>query len=159
MTVEHKEVQDTSHYNIQSNVGFRLLFAFNVDYTLSETFVLGSLTDGYATSKLNGKLQKHSVVKGDGTRYALNLNGVSSTIDRASISFSIPQLYFSTPPEGATVFSQQFSDFLPIIRIDDNNYELNSPDGKNTYRYEDGVCVEVRVFRTYANFSFKLIDR
>lgn len=157
MTVERIRVADTIKYNIESRVEFNLILSFKIDFLSQEFFVDDVLIDGFAESRLNGKPQKKSIVKGDGQKYVVNVNGSPVTLSNKQIKRSIPLLYFDMPESKTTIFSQQFSEFLPIQQVEEGVFELTSPDGKNVYRYENNTCVEVQVFRTYANFSFKLV--
>ena len=56
--------------------------------------------------------------------------------------------------DGQRVFSQQFGQFLTFEKVGEHKYLMPSPDGDNYYTYLNGICVDVRVQRDFANFNF-----
>ena len=157
MQVKRLRNADTVQYNIVSQVEFKLLLSFKIDYNLQEIFIDGILVNGSATSWLNGRVQKQSAVKKDETAYKINVDNDLSELTTDGIVLSIPKLYFDRPEGHMEIFSQQFAGHLKMSKKSEDIYELVSPDGKNTYTYENGICRQVKVYRTYANFSFKLV--
>lgn len=157
MTVVKTTTDSTTSYYVESDVEIKILLTFKIYYELEEIFHHDALVDGNAFNTFNDKMQKQSVVKGDGTRYVVNLNGELHQINESKITYSIPQLYYEEPKHQQKIFSQQFATFLDIINTSPGVYEIESPDGKNIYKYnQDGVCVEVKVSRTFATFYFRL---
>ncbi|MEM8895290.1 MAG: DUF6134 family protein [Bacteroidota bacterium] len=160
MTVERTKVGSETQYAVESLVNYKLLLSFKIEYELDERFENGVLVDGSATNSLNDKPQKHSVVKWDGDKYVVNLNGELSQVNREGILLSIPQLYFNRPVNQPHIFSQQFAGFIPLYEKSKDAFVLDSPDGKNYYSYDDeGICEEVKVSRSFATFYFKLKEK
>ena len=136
-----------------SDVTFRILFAFNLQFSQYEKFYDGQLNWGKAISTLSGRTQKESKIKSDKEGYQLTLDGVTVPINKR-IDYSVSQIYFTEPRDGQTVFSQQFGQFMPFKKVGDHKYLMSSPDGDNYYSYVNGICVNVRVERDFANFDF-----
>lgn len=160
MVVERDKRGSETKFSVESSVEYRLLLSFKIEYASEERFVNGILADGTAINTLNGKVQKQSVVKWDGDKYVINLNGELNQINEKGIVFSIPHLYYNEPVNQPQVFSQQFGGFVPMYEDEPRVYVLDSPDGKNYYSYNaEGICEEVKVSRTYATFYFKLKEK
>ncbi len=152
-----KTVNDTTIITITSEAKFRLLLSFNVSYFLEEKFVDGVLISGYAINYLNGKEQKTSSVQRNENKYSVVLDGEKSEFPLHKITYSITSIYFEQPPQlDITIFSQQFSDFLPMYNNSNGEYLLESKNGNNNYYYQNGVLEKVKVARTYATFYFEL---
>lgn len=160
MVTERSKSGSETVFTVDSHVEYRLLLAFKIEYQAEERFVNGVLADGSAINTLNGKVQKQSVVKWDGAKYVVNLNGELTHVNETGIVFSIPHLYYNEPVNQKRVFSQQFGDYVRMYEDTPGVYVLDSPDGKNYYTYnEDGICEEVKVSRTYATFYFRLKEK
>lgn len=157
MTVKRKLSQDQVIYEIDSKVTFRLLFAFTVDYESTSEYKFGKLIKEYTHNQLNGNTQKKSTIWFDGEKYTLDLDGSRVSINEP-IEYSVATVYFEEPTDGKRVYSPQFGEYLTFEKIGDHLYELESPDGLNTYEYTNGVCTEVQVNRDFAKFAFVMTE-
>lgn len=153
MNVKREQTDSGVNYQIESEVTFRILFSFTVNYESTSEYKHGKLINEYTHNKLNGKTQKKSTVWFDGEKYTLDLNGSRSIIKRP-IDYSVAAIYFEEPGNGQQVFSPQFGSFLTFKKVGDHTYEMESPDGNNVYTYTNGICSEVKVYRDFAKFSF-----
>ena len=150
-------IGDTTHIKITSEATFKLLFTFNLTYLLEEQFVNGVLVSGKAINYLNEKIQKQSEFKKTGDAYEVFLDGEKTVFNLNKITYSITNLYFDKPPNlDIIIFSQQFSEFLPLRKLSKTEFELESSNGNNMYYYKDDVLEKVEVSRTYAHFAFVL---
>ena len=149
---------DTLVYAITSETTFKLLVvSFHLKYDLVEKFVNGVLVSGHAENYLNGKPQKVSRVSRVRSDYDVMLNNKLTKFVGASFGYTIPELYYSEPGTRTKIFSQQFADFLTIVKEGPGEYGLINSDGKNMYLYENGICKQVNINRVYASFSFDLV--
>ncbi len=146
----------TKTIDIQSRVEFKLIFSFTIDFNLEETFENGTLKSGSATNELNGVTQKESKIEKRKKDYNLIIGGIPNRLSERSIDYSISEIYFKEPQDNQKAFSQHFGLFLHFEKIGDHKYKLISPDGENHYIYESGICTEVKIFRDYANYSFRI---
>ena len=157
VTVEISRDKGQVKYKINSDVNFRILFSFNVKYQMEEKFYGDRLTWGKAFNTLNGRIQKESeIFSQDDDTYKIVLDGIASITDKKHISYSVSKLYSQEPVNETAVFSQSFGRYLPLTKVSENSYELDSPDGVNVYTYENGICKEVKVSRDFANFYFRI---
>jgi hypothetical protein len=155
MEVEKKVTGNTTLFKVESNVEIRVLLTFKIYYFLEEFFENKVLIKGSAHNTLNDKTQKQSAVLGDKDRYVINLNGEVHQLKESAISYSIPHLYYEEPIGRDKIFSQQFAGYLPLRKVANRTYSVESPDGENVYKYDEtGRCVEVKVSRTFATFYF-----
>ena len=139
---------------IKSEVEFRILFSFEVIYSLNERFVNGVLVEGSGFNTLNGSYQKQTEISRSGNSYTLEIDGVKSNVQVDSIRYSVSRIYFEEPYDGQRVYSQTFGKWMTFEKVGESTYKMVSPDGDNFYTYTNGVCVEVKVERDYAGFSF-----
>jgi hypothetical protein len=153
MTVKRTLEENAVRYDISSEVTFRILFSFTVDYLSYSEYKHGKLIKEYTINKLNGSTQKESTIWYDGKKYTLDLDGVRTTLS-PPISYSVASIYFQEPKDGQKVFSPQFGAFLVFKKIGEHTYEMESPDGINVYTYTNGICSRVNVNRDFAKFSF-----
>lgn len=140
-------------YALNTKTSFRVLLSFDVVYDLQETFDHDILVEGTSYSTLNGSMQKETSIKKQEGGYQLVIDHVPTRINDLSIRQSVSQVYFQEPTDGQEVFSAYFARYLPFRKLGDHMYLLVSPDGKNTYHYENGVCVRVDIVRDFASFS------
>ena len=153
LTVKRTINGNAEEIQFDSDVTFRILFAFNLRFSQYEKFYDGKLNWGKAISSLSGRTQKESKIVSDIEGYQLTLDGVTVPV-REEINYSVSQIYFTEPMDGQLVFSQQFGQFLTFKKVEDHKYLMTSPDGDNYYTYINGICVNVRVLRDFANFNF-----
>jgi len=155
MIVKREISGTTEEISFESDVTFRLLFAFNLKFSQYEKFTNGKISWGKAISLLNGRTQKDSKIITNEKGQMLTLDGVMVKVQEP-INFSVSQIYYTEPKDGQKVFSQQFGQFMAFKKVKENRYLLPSPDGDNYYTYKNGICVRVDVERDFANFYFVL---
>ena len=155
MTVERKSYNNTIDYYIQSKVVFRILFSFTVDYESRSQYVNNELERESTINKLNGNVQKSSVIVRNGEDYLHTQNEITTPQD-GPIDYSVATIYFNEPTPNQQVYSPQFGSYLTFEKIGDHQYKMESPDGTNIYTYMNGICVEVKVSRDFAKFYFKM---
>ena len=155
MTVERRAYNNEVEYYIQSKVVFRILFSFTIDFESSSLYSNGILERESTIRKLNGATQKSSAILKKDEDYSHTLNDVTS-FEEGPISYSVSSIYFVEPEPDQQVFSPQFGKYLTFEKIGEHLYELESPDGTNTYTYMNGICTEVKVSRDFATFYFRM---
>lgn len=153
MTVKRTALENSTYYEIDSEVTFRILLSFTVDYESTSEYKYGKLIKEYTHNRLNGSTQKKSTLWFDGEKYTLDLNGTRYT-EKSPITYSVAAIYYEEPKDGQKVYSPQFGEYLEFEKVGDHRYEMESPDGLNIYSYTNGICTEVKVNRDFAKFSF-----
>ncbi|MEM9339672.1 MAG: DUF6134 family protein [Bacteroidota bacterium] len=155
MKVARNAYNNEVNYRIESKVSFRILFRFTIDFESSSKYVDGVLERESTIRQLNGSTQKASAIIKQGDDYSHTLSDVTS-IEKGPITYSVASIYFVEPTPDQKVFSPQFGKYLTFEKVDEHVYELESPDGLNTYTYMNGICTEVKVARDFATFYFKM---
>ena len=153
MTVKRTALENSTYYEIDSEVTFRILLSFTVDYESTSEYKYGKLIKEYTHNRLNGSTQKKSTLWFDGEKYTLDLNGTRYT-EKSPITYSVAAIYYEEPKDGQKVYSPQFGEYLEFEKVGDHRDEMESPDGLNIYSYTNGICTEVKVNRDFAKFSF-----
>lgn len=142
-------------YTVRSVTNFKVIVNLKIEYELKETYLNGIYQSGSSHSELNGVSQKDSKVKKISNGYKIETESNIVTY-LGDISYSIPEIYFSEPIGKKEVFSQAFGEGLIIEKEREHVYVLVSEDGRNVYTYENGICKEVKVSRSYAVFYIRL---
>lgn len=155
MSVKRTIAENEVTYEINSDVTFKILFSFTVNYESTSEYKYGKLIKEYTHNKLNGSTQKKSTIWFDGEKYTLDLDGNRSTYTEA-IHYSVATIYYQEPKDGQKVFSPQFGNYLSFEKVGDHQYQMESPDGINVYSYTNGICSEVKVSRDFAKFYFRM---
>ncbi|WP_258101868.1 DUF6134 family protein [Marinoscillum pacificum] len=140
-------------YLLNTKTEFRVIFKFEVEYELEETFLNGTLQSGRSFNTLNGNTQKETELAIKQGFYSLIIDGIHTQVDEKEIRNSVSELYFEEPYDGKEVFSAYFGRMLTFDKIGEHLYKLVSPDGTNEYLYENGICVNVKVSRDFATFN------
>lgn len=157
VTKVNRRVQnDIISYELITQTEFRILFKFEVEYELEESFQGSVLTTGSGFNTLNGSRQKTTKLNKKDRFYELIIDGIHTKIDEVEIRDSVSEVYFEEPYHNKEVFSAYFGRYLTFEKMGEHKYKLTSPDGVNEYTYENGICTYVKVSRDFATFSQEL---
>ena len=141
-------------YSLNNTVEFKVLFTFTVKYVLKESFSDGMLIAGEGFNTLNGSTQKETSIQYKNGKYKLLIDGIEGYVESGdTIRYAAAQVYHIEPKGNQKMYSQYFGRYLEFKKVGDHKYSLVSPDGENTYEYENGFCTKVSVSRDYASFS------
>lgn len=157
LEIKHLVNDGLESFTIHNKVAFKIIFSFNVEYKLQETFIDGVLSFGEGFNTLNGVSQKETVIKLKDDGYHLKIDGIEAHNEKSPIRESMSRIYHEELQNGKKVYSQYFGMYLIAEKIGENKYSLKSPDGENIYQYSDGYCVEVKVIRDFATFYIKML--
>lgn len=149
------------HYEANSEAKFRILWMNELTTSTAADFINNELS--YAASKitLNEKVREHATTKKDGAFYRYyNHPDKHVKKEHPPIVNSTVALYYAEPVGVKQVFSENYQQLCKLKVIGANAYELTLPNGKvNQYFYKNGQLIEVKVFRTFVDLSFKLKNR
>ncbi|MEQ8472983.1 MAG: DUF6134 family protein [Marinoscillum sp.] len=154
--VERRIVGDKTNYSLNTKTKFRIIFSFEVEYDLQESFDRGVLFSGTGFNTLNDGIQNETKLTKRQNDYELVSDGISTRISEVEIKDSVSEIYFEEPFDQKKVFSAYFGRYLVLVKTGDHQYSLTSPDGTNVYTYENGICTRVVVTRDFATFSQEL---
>ncbi|MEO9476436.1 MAG: DUF6134 family protein [Cyclobacteriaceae bacterium] len=158
LEIKHHVEDSIEKIHMHNSVSFRIIFSFNVDYELKETFVNGVLTYGDGYNTLNGASQKETNIKLKEDGYHLKIDGVEAYNEKKPITNSMSKIYHEELHDGKKVYSQYFGLYLEAEKEGEHKYSIVSPDGENIYKYQYGYCTEVKVIRDFATFYIRMTD-
>lgn len=147
---------DELTYHLNTKTELRVIFLFDIEYDLKETFKNGKLISGSGFNTLNGSVQKETQMALKEKFYELVIDGIRTEIHETNITESVSEIYFEEPHHSKKVFSAYFGRYLNFEKVGERQYSLTSPDGTNVYTYENGICTKVKVTRDFATFEFIL---
>lgn len=143
-------------YSVQTNLSFRLLEKYDVNYQLSSSYKNNLLIESALKNIVNGKLEEDVHIKWDGAQYIGQANKKSISF-KEKIKDSIAKLYFHEPAGLERVFSEKYIAFQKLKTQAASEYVLHLEDGnKSHYKYINGVCTEVTSSKSFFKIQFKL---
>ncbi len=143
-------------YSVQTNLSFRLLEKYDVNYQLSSSYKNNYLIESALKNIVNGKLEDDVHIKWDGVQYTGQANKKSVTV-KEKIKHSIAKLYFYEPTEVDRIFSEKYTDFQKMKTQSSHEYVLHLEDGnKSHYKYTNGVCTEVTSSKSFFKILIKI---
>ena len=93
----------------------------------------------------NADIIAHTIRIADKT-YLKERNGKKEQINNINITNCVVDLFFHEPKGIKTIFSNSYTDFLPLKDWGNGKYELITPDNKNTfYTYQNGKLITLEV--------------
>jgi hypothetical protein len=142
------EKQDRQRKTIELISQIKARIVFTVSVATSEKTMLEDQRIVYAESrkKINGndEVSKKLTTTANGYQFIDNRKPVQ--LDNTTIFNNTVSLFVTEPVHSMNVFSDTFNKLLVLKKIDEHTYLLELPDGnRNTYRYEDGICSEVKI--------------
>lgn len=143
-------------YSIQTNLSFRLMEKYDVNYQLSSSYKNNFLIESALKNIVNGKLEDNVYIKWDGKQYTGQANKKAVSI-KERIKYSIAKLYFHEPLGVDRIFSEKYTDFEKLKTQGPNEYVLHLGDGnKSHYTYNNGICTEVTSTKSFFKIQIKL---
>ncbi len=159
ITVKKNTNGDRVSYSANSQSNFRVvLFSNELETNLSADYENNELVSCSSKNILNGKIRNHASMKKQGGQYSIFKHPDEKYLKKDSpIRNSTVLLYYSEPVNIKQVYSENYLELCPIKPLGNHSYELVLPGGKiNHYIYENGKLVEIKVFRSFVDLSFRL---
>ena len=151
-----KSGNDQVEYYVDSDATFRVIWKYNRTTDLDVVYSKDVLVSSTNQIFLNQKLKECAKVKMVDGSYRCTFDPDDSFVQEPEILFSTARLYFQEPVGIDEVYSEAYLEFAPLQDMGENIYELTLPgDRINHYVYENGQLMEIRVFRTWFNLTFK----
>ena len=146
VTIVEKQDRHRRTIELQSQIKAKIVFTVSV--ATSEKTMLEDQRIIYAESrkKINGndEVSKKLTITGNGYEFINNRKPVQ--LDNTTIFNNTVSMFVTEPIHSMHVFSDTFNKLLVLKKIGEHTYLLELPDGnRNTYRYEDGICSEVKI--------------
>lgn len=144
------------YFSVDSKVSYRMIIKINRHTTMSATYKGGVLLSGSSEIIVNDSVDKKSITTFTNGGYEVEVNGnFYKKLEKKSIRFSIPKLYFSEPRGIEEVYSEYFMKMIPLEALGESKYVLQlDGNDENTYHYINGVLSKIEVSRTGFNLVF-----
>ncbi|MFY0689037.1 MAG: hypothetical protein JXQ90_17840 [Cyclobacteriaceae bacterium] len=146
----HEEIE------LRSDVNYKLLMSFHIQYSLNEYFYNGILQNGKGHNSINGSIQKEYHIDKNPSGYRIFFSEIPTDLNYESIKYTVAKLYFIEPIDGQIIFSQHFGRYLEFEEVRNHEFRMVSPDGTNYYTFENGICTQVKVSRDFGTIYFKM---
>lgn len=144
-------------YTIQSNIKTTMLFSVELKYDLKSIVENGKLKSSRLVQLINGVKQTDNTTTQKGSGYIFKDKSGEEKSINSSITFIIPDLYFTEPKNHQLIWSDNHGKFLSMKK-DGTKYLLETGDGQNsTYTYEKGICKKVESTQAFSNITFELV--
>lgn len=145
------------HYNIQSQVKISIIKTFQIDFSLKNQYWNSGLEEARIKNTVNNNIRDYSTLDWQGDHYHVTKQNESFKLNKKQARFSTACLYFEEPQERSTVFSENYLDYIPIEKIEQNQYKLKLPSGNsNLYYYNEQKELEKAIIRdAILQFSFE----
>ena len=158
LTVEKVVSTEKTFYQANSESHFSLLFNNEFITQSRAEFVNNVLAFCMSRTLHNGKVRDHSITQKSKDGYTLTSHSEEEiNLKHPPVKISTLNLYFLEPIGVNWIFSENYQELCPLKPLGSHTYEVTFPGGKvNHYIYENGSLVEIKVFRTFVDLSFKL---
>jgi hypothetical protein len=137
---------DSVHYKMSSDVQTRFIFRIHVKSTEEAVFKNGKLLYSAVNRTVNGNEKVRRQTLAANNVYHLKREGKASIFNNANIQYNLIRLYSMEPVNINKVYSDNFQQYLPVIKAGAHKYKVELPDGNyNYYTYNNGICSKVDV--------------
>lgn len=131
-------------YELETESTVSLILSFKHYAIYKSEYKNGMLVQAMAEYTVNDKKRSSTKIYYEKDRYMIEKDG-DVTEYAVPIHESIATLYFKEP-SSQSIFSERQGDFLPLQRINDNEYKITKPDDRtNVYYFKGGQCEKVKV--------------
>ena len=146
VTIVEKQDKQRRTIELESQIKARIVFTVSV--VTSEKTMLEDQRIVYAESrkKINGNDEVSRKLTSTANGYQFINNRKPVQLDNTAIFNNTVSLFVTEPTHSMNVFADTFNKMLVLKKIGEHTYLLELPDGnRNTYRYENGICSEVKL--------------
>jgi hypothetical protein len=137
---------DKKSYKLESRVRARFILSFVAESLEEATFQNGIVTYTSLYRKLNGdeKVSRKMIWTPQG--YQMQRNGTTKQLGFADIRSNVLSLYHTEPVDINQVYSDNYQQYLDIVKTGNHSYKIIFPDGSNNqYHYRDGLCFAIDI--------------
>lgn len=144
VTVEKKTLADkTTSYHFESNAEAVLLFIKTKTFAKTDLiFNNGKLISGHVIRTKNNDSQE-LFYKWNGLKYDITDDDEKVVIDK-KITYTTTNFFLEEPINIKEVFVERFNYFVPIEKLDNNEYLTKVDGGTNIYTYKNGKLINVK---------------
>ncbi|HET7898783.1 MAG TPA: DUF6134 family protein [Flavisolibacter sp.] len=145
-------------YNILSEVKVAVLMTFTVQAREQSVYDQDVLQSSSVVRQVNGKQKANKQVVNNGNGLTVSDDGQRKELKNYRVKYNSHCLYAVEPVHYTNVFSDNYQQFVPIVKVAEHHYRVSFPDGgSNDYFYENGVCKKVQVKSSMFDAEFVLL--
>jgi hypothetical protein len=153
-----KKSGDEVYMKMVSSVQMRFVFKIDLKSEEEASFKSGRLVFSKIRRQVNGKEKVNNQTMAAGDVYQTSADGKTGCIHSKAIDYNLLLLYNHEPLNITTVYSDNFQQFLTIIKTAEHAYKIELPDGNyNDYFFKDGICNKVEVHHSFYTITMKLL--
>lgn len=147
---------DEVHMKMVSDVCTRFVFSIHVQSEEEASFKSGRLIYSRAWRKVNGRQKVNNITRAYGNIYQTTCDDKKGSIQKL-IDYNFLMLYTHEPLTVRTVYSDNFQQFVSIIKTAEHAYKIELPDGNyNYYFFSNGICNRVEVHHSFYTITMEL---
>jgi hypothetical protein len=155
--VQCSTYDDKKTYKLESRIRARFILSFIAESLEEVVFQNGIVTYTSLYRKLNGdeKVSKKMVLTPEG--YQVQRNGTKKQLSFSGIRNNVLSLYYAEPVDVEQVYSDNYQQYLRVVKMGDHSYKIIFPDGTNNeYHYRDGLCFAIDINHSIYRATVKL---
>lgn len=157
MTMERKIIGEKTSYKLQSEIKTRFIFLITAFGLEEAVFDKGILVSSLVYRKMNGNEKANKKMTLAGANYIVTKGSKSEILGHAPIRYTMLNLYDREPENIGQVYSDNFQQFLNIIKVAPHHYKIRFPDGNySEYYYQHGLCTKISLHHSLYTASFEL---
>lgn len=159
LTAEKSVANNVTTYKVNSNSKMKIFLTVDYSYTLNCTYKKDTLLYSSITTYLNGRQWNKATTDKISSNIYKTTNDNHENKLFIPITYSGTLLYFKEPNTVTNVYSEIFTDFNPIKKIDNHIYQLtNSKNGNtNKYFYANGILQKAIIQHKLMTIELQLI--
>lgn len=145
-------------YNIQSEVKVAVLLTVTVQAREQSVYDNDVLQSSSVVRHVNGRQKANKQIVNNGSGLTVSDDGQRKELKNFQVKYNTHCLYALEPTHFGNVFSDNYQQFIPIVKVADHHYKITFPDGgSNDYFYENGVCKRIKVKSNLFDAEFILL--
>ncbi len=154
-----KTVQGTTtKYHLSTDTKARYIVSIEISTREESVFDNGMLIRSAFSQKNNGNVKVNTQVRWDGSAYQFINNGETATSKDKYIMANMMMLFFSIPGPSLSVFTDHFQTFIPMEKINAEEYKTTLPNGtEKHFIYKNGICRRLQIKSTFYDIAMELV--
>lgn len=159
LVLRHSSGGDSLKLSLYSEIKTRMIISISANGSEEARYKNGVLQNSSFKQTVNGKEKVNKQTSLKGSHYVVNNKGKESRIEQAAIHYNMICLYTMEPVNTKYVYSDKYTAFLAISKVNDHHYRIRFPDGNyNEYFYEEGICNMIKVENSLFSVIMKLTN-
>ena len=148
----------TYNYSCVSNVDYRLLFSFNIQFFYLSNF---DADGNYQSSEFkylfNEDVKEANWINCRGNKCYVYEGAVVKKIIENPLHRTTMEMYFNEPSEDTWLFSERFGANLKVEKEEKDLFKIDFPGGNTChYYYNKGICSKVIINMLLSDMEFRL---